>query len=251
MKHNTYNNIMLLLVFLLFICKFEYCYSNNNGSCIEVERVALLRFKDSLIDRSNRLSSWTGLDCCAWEGVSCGSVTGHVWKLDLHNPVTYDDDVDMYWNNCLGGEISHSLINLTFLNYLDLSLNNFSEIQIPEFLGSLKNLRYLNLALSGFVGKIPPHLGNLSRLEYLNLEHSFEFGFYANNLVTNNLDWLAGLSSLKSLDMSNVFIQRSENLFGTINKLVSLSSLNLDYCQLNITNPPSIVNSTSLISLDQ
>nr|GMC99834.1 receptor-like protein EIX2 [Ipomoea batatas]GMD00536.1 receptor-like protein EIX2 [Ipomoea batatas]GME07489.1 receptor-like protein EIX2 [Ipomoea batatas]GME11967.1 receptor-like protein EIX2 [Ipomoea batatas] len=155
MKLNTYNNIMLLLVFLLFICKFEYCYSNN-GSCIEVERVALLKFKESLIDRSNRLSSWTGLDCCVWEGVSCGSVTGHVWKLDLHNP--YDDD-DKYSKNCLRGEISYSLTNLTYLNYLDLSLNNFSEIQIPKFLGSLKNLRYLNLSDSGFVIIFPLVLG--------------------------------------------------------------------------------------------
>ncbi|XP_031121048.1 receptor-like protein EIX1 [Ipomoea triloba] len=262
MKHNTYNNIMLPLVFLLFICKFEYCYSNN-GSYIEVERVALLRFKDSLIDRSNRLSSWTGLDCCTWEGVSCGSVTGHVWKLDLHNPVTvtftYDEDdwsrgLSNYSNNCLRGEISHSLINLTFLNYLDLSMNNFSEIQIPEFLGSFKSLRYLNLSNSGFVGNIPSQLGNLSRLEYLHLGRaSAETEFYsltANDLVTNNLDWLASLSSLKSLDMSTVFIQQSENLFGTINKLVSLSSLSFDSCGLNITNPPSLVNSTSLISLD-
>ncbi|XP_019188265.1 PREDICTED: receptor-like protein 12 isoform X2 [Ipomoea nil] len=264
MKHNTFNNnIMLLLVFLLFICNFEYCYSNN-ASCIEVERVALLKFKESLIDRSNRLSSWTGLDCCAWEGVFCGSVTGHVWKLDLHNPVTlttYDDDDDDVWsgvlsnyiNNCLRGEITHSLINLTYLSYLDLSFNNFSEIQIPEFLGSFKNLRYLNLANSGFVGNIPPHLGNLSRLEYLHLGSvaTWFYSLIASDLVTNNLDWLASLSSLKSLDMSTVFIQRSENLFGTINKLVSLSSLNLASCHLNITNPPSLlVNSTSLISLN-
>ncbi|XP_031101043.1 receptor-like protein EIX2 [Ipomoea triloba] len=94
------------------------------------------------------------------------------------------------------------------------------------------------------------HLGNLSRLEYLHLGYSSEGRFYANNLITNTLDWFASLSSLKSLDMSMVFIQRSENLFGTINKLVSLSSLNLHECQLKITNPPSLVNSTSLISLD-
>ncbi|XP_031101812.1 receptor-like protein EIX2 [Ipomoea triloba] len=251
MKHNTYNNIMLLFVFLLFICKFEYCYSNNNGSCIEVERVALLRFKESLIDRSNRLSSWAGLDCCAWEGVSCGSVIGHVWKLDLHNP--YNDDDDKYSKNCLRGEISDSLINLTYLNYLDLSLNNFAEIQIPKFLGSFKNLRYLNLSGSRFVGKIPPHLGNLSKLEYLHLGWLLNAHWYSvnNDLETNNLDWLASLSSLKVLDMSFISIQqRSENLFGTINKLVSLSSLNLHECQLKITNPPSLVNSTSLISLD-
>ncbi|XP_031106195.1 receptor-like protein EIX1 [Ipomoea triloba] len=200
---------MLLLVFLLFICKFEYCYSYN-ASCIEVERVALLRFKNSLIDTSNRLSSWTGLDCCAWEGVFCGSVTGHVWKLDLHNPVTYDEDDDSkgnfpnYCDNCLRGEISHSLINLTYLNYLDLSLNIFSEIQIPEFLGSFKNLRYLNLSSSGFVGNIPLHLGNLSRLEYLDLGRApRDIHWWANNKFEGGFpSSLQNLGSLVTLDLS-------------------------------------------------
>nr|GMD18426.1 receptor-like protein EIX2 [Ipomoea batatas] len=256
MKHSTYNNIMLLLVFLLFISKFEYCYSNNNDSCIEVERVSLLRFKDSLIDRSNRLSSWTGLDYCAWEGVSCDLVTGHVWKLDLHNPVTvtYDEDDPnslyyQYSNNCLRGEINHSLINLKHLNYLDLSLNNFSGIQIPELFGSFKNLRYLNISSSGFVGNIPTHLGNLSSLEYLHLGEALD-GVISNDLATDNLDWLASLSSLKSLDMYRVSIWHSEDWIRTINKLVSLSSLNLAGCYISTTSPLSHVNSTSLISLD-
>nr|GMC87046.1 receptor-like protein 12 [Ipomoea batatas] len=246
MKH-TKHNIMLVLIFLLLICKFEYCYSNDVASCIERERIALLQFKESLIDTSNRLSSWSGLDCCEWEGISCSSTTGHVLKLDLHNPTTYDYDIENY----LGGEINHSLINLTHLNYLDLSFNNFSTIQIPEFFGSFKNLRYLNISSSGFVGNIPTHLGNLSSLEYLHLGDGLvhKVSVY-NPLATDNLDWLASLSSLKSLDMSGISIRHSEDWLRTINKLVSLSSLNLADCDLNTASPLSHVNSTSLISLD-
>nr|GME12027.1 receptor-like protein EIX2 [Ipomoea batatas]GME20268.1 receptor-like protein EIX2 [Ipomoea batatas] len=248
---------MLVLIFLLLICKFEYCYSNDAASCVEGERIALHQFKESLIDISIRLSSWNGFDCCEWEGISCSSTTGHVLKLDLHNPTPYPDDIENYYDrlpsnyssNILGGEINYSLINLTHLNYLDLSLNNFSGIRIPEFFGSFKNLRYLNISSSGFVGNIPTHLGNLSSLEYLHLGGAMD-GAISNDLATDNLDWLASLSSLKSLDMSKILIQHSEDWLHTINKLLSLSSLNLANCFISTTSPLSHVNSTSLISLD-
>nr|GMD43815.1 receptor-like protein EIX2 [Ipomoea batatas] len=255
MKH-TKHNIMLVLIFLLLICKFEYCYSND-ARCVEGEQIALLQFKESLIDTSNGLFSWSGPDCCEWEEISCSSTTGHVLKLDLHNPAKPTrDDIDNYYyglpsnyiNNCLGGEINHSLINLTHLNYLDLSLNNFSKIRIPEFFGSFKNLRYLNFSSSGFVGNIPTHLGNLSSLEYLHLGEALD-GVIYNHLATN-LDWIASLSSLKSLDMPWISIRHSKDWLRTINKLVSLSSLNLADCHLNTTSPLLHVNSTSLISLD-
>nr|GLL31652.1 receptor-like protein 12 isoform X3 [Ipomoea trifida] len=214
---------MLVLIFLLLICKFEYCYSNDAASCVEGERIALHQFKESLIDISNRLSSWNGFDCCEWEGISCSSTTGHVLKLDLHNPTPYPDDIENYYDrlpsnyssNILGGEINYSLINLTHLNYLDLSLNNFSGIRIPEFFGSFKNLRYLNISSSGFVGNIPTHLENLSSLEYLHLGGAMD-GAISNDLATDNLDWLASLSSLKSLDMSKILIQHSEDCFNSL-----------------------------------
>ncbi|XP_031095293.1 receptor-like protein EIX2 [Ipomoea triloba] len=255
MRHTTFN-IMLPFVFLLLICKFEYCYSNN-VACFERERDALLRFKESLIDKSNRLSSWTGLDCCKWEGISCSLTTGHVLKLDLHNTIADDHFQNGYYsglpanysNSCLGGEINLSLVNLAHLNYLDLSLNNFSGIQVPKFLGSFKNLRYLNLGSSNFVGNIPTNLGNLSSLEHLNLGTSLGYPI-SNYLTSDNLNWLANLSSLKSLDMPGISICCDENWLSTINNLMSLSSLNLKNCGLNTTNPPSHVNSTSLTSLD-
>ena len=44
---------------------------NNSFECIEMERKALLKFKQSLNDPFHCLSSWVGSDCCKWVGVRC------------------------------------------------------------------------------------------------------------------------------------------------------------------------------------
>ncbi|BBH01331.1 disease resistance family protein / LRR family protein [Prunus dulcis] len=123
-------------------------------SCIEEERSALLSFKQDLKDPSGRLSSWVGRDCCQWQGISCNNRTGHVAK------------------SCLGGKINPSLLSLKYLNYLDLSNNDFDGIHIPKFFGELKSLRYLNISHASFSGEIPPSLGNLSKLNYLDIDIS-------------------------------------------------------------------------------
>ena len=62
------------------------------------------------------------------------------------------------------GKLSPSLIDLKYLNYLDLSHNDFNQSQIPKFIGFLSNLRYLYLSQSNFGRNIPFQLGNLSNL---------------------------------------------------------------------------------------
>ncbi|XP_028113866.1 receptor-like protein EIX1 [Camellia sinensis] len=48
-------------------------------------------------------------------------------------------------------------------------MNDFQGIAIPNFLGSLEKLSYLDLSNASFGGMIPPHLGNLSKLRHLDL----------------------------------------------------------------------------------
>ncbi|KAA8545532.1 hypothetical protein F0562_020316 [Nyssa sinensis] len=189
--------------------------------CKEGEQKALLRFKQGFTNPSNRLSSWVvEEDCCKWRGVRCNNITGHVVALDLHSQSPSDE--------VLRGELNDSLLDLPFLSYLDLSLNDFRQIQIPQFIGTLHNLEYLNLSHANFRGMIPDHLGNLSRL------HSLDLSGSDSSLKAKNLDWFHGHSSLKVLDLGGVDLYNVVNWLDAINMLPSLRELRLSGCRLKM-----------------
>lgn len=236
-------NCMSLLVYALCVVaslKFS-CGSIAEGylnrSCIESEKQALLLFKGSLIDELNYLSSWIGNDCCAWHGIGCNNETGHVVQLDLRN------------GSLRGSQILPSLLELKRLSYLDLSLNKFHKVQIPEFFGSFKYLTYLNLS-STFRGLVPHHLGNLSRLQYLDLSYRLDT---VSPLSIDSMGWLSKLSLLEYLDLSFINLARASDWFPSINMLSNtFSVLKLYGCELSNYIPlhTPIVNLTSLVSLD-
>ncbi|XP_022746306.1 LRR receptor-like serine/threonine-protein kinase FLS2 [Durio zibethinus] len=240
-----------LFGFLLVIAAtiISFCDGNSNVLCIESERQALLKFKQHLIDRSNRLSSWVeGEDCCECLGVLCNNLTGHVKMLHLGLSSPYEDasyaEWDAYVGSKLGGEINPSLIELKHLSFLDLSNNDFGGLAIPEFIGSLKSLTYLNLSSTNFQTAIPYNLGNLSKLHYLDLGHNSFF-------EAKTLQWVSGLSSLQYLDLSDVDLSTATDWLQVTNKLPSLVELHLSDCYLNNNDPSSItVNYTSLAVLD-
>ena len=114
---------------------------------------SLLAFKSGFHDPAGHLASWNiSFSCCLWEGVSCDSRTGRVVAVDLHNCT-------------LSGNLRPSeLFNLTTVEHLDLSFNNFSGLPIPIEMGILKKLKYLNLSTVGFTEIVPWQLGNMSYL---------------------------------------------------------------------------------------
>ncbi|XP_073132935.1 receptor-like protein EIX2 [Henckelia pumila] len=207
----------------------------NGGNCLEKERIALLKFKEELIDAYGRLSTWGSVrDCCQWKGVRCDNRTNHVAALDLPAP-----QVDNFFlSTPLRGNISSSLLQLSELRYLDLSNNDFSTIQIPDYMGSLAKLLHLNLSHSNFLGPLPYHLGHLSMLRVLDLSGN-------GDIDVAELDWLSGLRSLKHLDLSGVNLFQVTTWMESISTLESVEKLFLRGCGIQET-----LGNLSLPSID-
>ncbi|KAK7359080.1 hypothetical protein VNO77_01026 [Canavalia gladiata] len=231
-----------LAEFIAIVClltqRHVVCDGGFNARCINSEADALLLFKGGLKDPSNRLSSWAkGKDCCQWKGVECNTTTGHVISLNLHCANSLDK---------LQGELI-SLLDLPYLSTLNLSGNDFMQYEVPAFIGSMKNLRHLDLSNANFKGKLLyENLVNLSRLESLDLSGK------GNSLKMNDLKWLHGFSSLTSLDLSEVDLSSNANdWFLYIGMLPSLVTLRLSSCELHIL-PHSLPEGKfdSLVTLD-
>ncbi|KAK9212623.1 hypothetical protein WN943_002005 [Citrus x changshan-huyou] len=107
------------------------------------------------------------------------------------------------------------------------------------------NLRFLDLSGAGFVGMIPNQIGNLSNLQYLNLRPNYLGGLYV-----EDLGWLYDLSLLENLDLSGVDLSKVSNGPLVTNALRSLLVLQLAGCQLSHFPPLSVANFSSLVTLD-
>ncbi|XP_016648431.1 PREDICTED: receptor-like protein 12 [Prunus mume] len=240
----------LCLLFLLFTtCQFNStCSSSSNSSsslssghlCHPKDSSALLQFKNSfsistLYSYSNRTISWQkGKDCCAWSGVTCEKMTGHVIGLNLGF-------------GGLQGNIhsNSSLFSLGHLKRLDLSYNDFKGSPISSKFGGFVSMTHLDLSRSNFSGSIPSEISHLSNLVSLNLsQYSFvRLDTLSFNRIVQNLTNLRELN-LENVDMSSVVPDSFKNLSS------SLKTLFLFDCHLRGKFPKSIFHRPNLRLID-
>ncbi|GKE37073.1 leucine-rich repeat-containing protein, partial [Tanacetum coccineum] len=232
----------LSLVLLLFNATTAFTVSHHQlvaaaggdaNTCIDKERQALLDFKDQLRQLGELIGSWTpeeDYDCCNWVGVTCNNQTGHVTRLDLQNFIPKSFGLE--------GEISLSLLNLTYLNYLDLSRNSLYGT-IPESIGSMTRLTYLDLGQNQLTGSIPDSIGNMAHLTHLDLSQ--------NQLTGTIPEYIGNMTQLIHLDLGQ------NSLHGTIPKsivnLTNITFLNLGENNFCGTIPMSVGSLTKLTHL--
>ncbi|KAF8109725.1 hypothetical protein N665_0093s0075 [Sinapis alba] len=191
--------LFLLLAFGSFMLLEAYRFSD------ETDKQALFEFK-SQVSESKRfvLSSWNhSFPLCNWYGVTCGRKHLRVTRLDLGGLK-------------LGGVISPSVGNLSFLISLNLSDNSFGGV-IPRDVGNLFRLHYLDMSVNFLRGGIPTSLANCSRLLYLYL--------YSNHLEGSVHSELGSLTKLVSLYVGENYLKGT--LPASLGNLTSLRNLSL------------------------
>ncbi|KAF7086853.1 hypothetical protein CFC21_090111 [Triticum aestivum] len=238
---------VLLLLLLPYVLQSVAVRAFNNRTDVD----SLLAFKASVSNQHGVLAAWnTTTDFCLWPGVSCSLKHKHrVIVLNLSS-------------EGLGGTISPSIGNLSFLRILDLRWNNLQG-EIPSTIGRLSRLRYLGLSNNSLHGDVNAELKNCTSLRRMNI---------ASNRLTGEIPaWLGDLSSLEVIDMfANNFtgiiptsltnLSAVKGIYFTRNQLEGaipeglgrfgrLVSMGLSDNHLSGTIPTSLFNLSSLIGL--
>ncbi|XP_056694299.1 receptor-like protein EIX2 [Spinacia oleracea] len=214
-KVQIYYLLTIVPLFVLFIENMKLCscgmYSNSSHllklGCKPAERKALLNFKSSVTFYDKHVSSsWKGEDCCSWRRVKCNPTTGHVVQLRLHGSCPTDTCDNLFEARKMESSLVY-LLELNHLEHLDVSGNDFGNSSIPKFMGSMQELRYLNLSYTSnpLYGKVPNELGNLTNLQVLDLKS------YETYLFTDSLKWSSSLQQLRYLDLTGTNLSQVNN----------------------------------------
>ncbi|XP_059653777.1 probable leucine-rich repeat receptor-like protein kinase At1g35710 [Cornus florida] len=182
-------------------------------------------------------SGWwlnTSDDHCKWTGIVCDEA-GSVIQINLPHWNTLEDKL---------GEFNFS--SFPNLVRLDLSCNmlynyTLSESSVPDQIGTLLKLKYLNLSSNHLYGKLPLWLTNLTELVELDISR--------NDIIYGSIPpEIGNLKNLIYLDLSHNRLQGT--IPTALAHLPNLIEINLGHNQLNGSVPDGIGNMKGLIALD-
>ncbi len=229
--------------------------------CLQRDSLALLALYEAT-DGANWTNTWA-LDqpVSTWYGVTLDTEGCSVVCLDLDgNP---DCQIGSLSGNNLVGFVPEEIGDLIELRYLNLSFNDLSG-PLPDSIGKLVKLESLNLASNSLGGVLPPSIGDMIQLKEIYLyDNNFggqipaQLGLLENleylNLNANILNNLipAELGQLSNL----VYLFLDDNgLMGQLpSELGNLHNLQTISCSNNSltgTIPANFGNMLSLNSLD-
>ncbi|KAK4423533.1 Receptor protein kinase-like protein ZAR1 [Sesamum alatum] len=160
--------LAILPVFIILLCS---CDSIVVVSSLNDEGVALLSFKQLIEkDPEGALSSWNYSDetPCSWNGITC-SKGQRVVSVSIPKKK-------------LSGSVSSSLGSLSELRHVNLRSNNFSG-SLPSELFKAQRLQSLVLYGNSLSGTLPFEVGNLKYLQTLDLSHNFFNGSLPTSLI--------------------------------------------------------------------
>ncbi|TYI30113.1 hypothetical protein ES332_A05G362500v1 [Gossypium tomentosum] len=200
------------------------CFHGVVVTCLNNEGYALLSFKNSIYeDPEGSLSNWNSShdNPCSWNGIACKEQ--RVVSISIPN-------------NKLRGFLPSALGSLFDLRHLNLR-NNKLFGAFPVELLEVEGLQSLVLYGNSLSESLPNQIGKLKYLQTLDLSENFFNGSLPSSIVQ--------CKRLRTLDLSqNNFTGSLPNGFGT--GLVSLENLDLSFNKFNGSIPWDFGNLSSL-----
>ncbi|KAF2317810.1 hypothetical protein GH714_041125 [Hevea brasiliensis] len=211
-------------MFFLILLVFVLFNSHGLVSSLNNEGFALMSFKQSIYqDPEGSLSNWNSSDetPCSWNGVTCKEQK--VVSVSIPKKKLY-------------GFLPSSLGSLSNLRHVNLRNNRFFG-SLPAELFQAQGLQSLVLYGNALSGTLPNEFGKLKYLQSLDLSQNFFNGSIPTSIVQ--------CKRLRTFDLSqNNFTGSLPDGFGT--GLVSLEKLDLSFNKFNGSIPSDIGNLSSL-----
>lgn len=211
-------------MFHLILVVLLFFASQSLVGCLNEEGLALFAFKQSILDDpEGSFSNWNQSDenPCSWNGITCKEQK----VVSVSIP-----------KKKLSGFLPSSLGSLPDLRHLNLRNNRFNGA-LPIQLFQVQGLQSLVLRGNSLSGSLPSVVGKLNYLQNLDLSQNFFNGSLPSSILQ--------CKRVRVLDLSvNNFTGPLPDGFGT--NLVSLQTLDLSYNKFNGSIPNDLGNLSSL-----